>query len=108
MGIGVSIFVIALGAIIAFGVEASLGWLNLNVVGWVLMLAGLTSLILTMHFWNRRRRAADLLQEHHYYGHAGPRPPSQADTVPVVEDRHPAVEKRPVVEKRTTEERETL
>lgn len=85
MGIGVSIFVIATGAIIAFGVEYSLGWLDLNVVGWVLMLAGLTSLILTLHFWNRRRRAAELLQERAYYGHAGPRPPSQRETVRVDE-----------------------
>ena len=43
MGIGASIFLIALGAIFAFAVDANLGWLNLNVVGWVLMLAGVLS-----------------------------------------------------------------
>ena len=37
MGIGGSIFLIALGAILAFAVEADLGWLDLSVVGWVLM-----------------------------------------------------------------------
>ncbi len=56
MGIGGSIFLIALGAILAFAVEADLGFLDLNVVGWVLMLAGLVGLILTMWFWNSRRR----------------------------------------------------
>ena len=57
MGIGGSIFLIALGAIFAFAVEADLGWLNLAVVGWVLMLAGVAGLLITLYFWNSRRRA---------------------------------------------------
>ncbi|MFF5172463.1 DUF6458 family protein [Micromonospora sp. NPDC000089] len=56
MGIGGSIFLIALGAIFAFAVDANLGWLDLHVVGWVLMLAGLAGLITTLYFWNTRRR----------------------------------------------------
>ncbi|MFJ8578901.1 DUF6458 family protein [Micromonospora sp. NPDC093277] len=56
MGIGASIFLIALGAIFAFAVDANLGWLNLNVVGWVLMLAGVIGLVITLYFWNSRRR----------------------------------------------------
>ena len=57
MGIGGSIFLIALGAIFAFAVEADLGWLNLSVVGWVLMLTGVAGLLMTLYFWNSRRRA---------------------------------------------------
>jgi len=56
MGIGGSIFLIAIGAIIAFGVHLQMGWLDLRVVGWVLMLAGFVGLILTLWFWNSRRR----------------------------------------------------
>lgn len=56
MGIGAGIFLIALGAIVAFAIDADLGWLNLNVVGWVLMLAGLAGLLTTLYFWNTRRR----------------------------------------------------
>jgi hypothetical protein len=57
MGIGGSIFLIALGAIIAFGVtNQSLGPLDLNVIGWVLMLAGLVSLGITLYLWSSRRR----------------------------------------------------
>ncbi|MGW5556598.1 DUF6458 family protein [Micromonospora sp. NPDC003944] len=56
MGIGGSIFLIALGAIFAFAVEADLGWLNLAVVGWVLMLAGVAGLLATLYFWSSRRR----------------------------------------------------
>ncbi|GIJ79885.1 hypothetical protein SAMN05443287_107257 [Micromonospora phaseoli] len=58
MGIGGSIFLIALGAIFAFAVEAEVGWLDLSVVGWVLMLAGVAGLITTLYFWNSRRRPA--------------------------------------------------
>ncbi|MGR6316482.1 DUF6458 family protein [Micromonospora soli] len=56
MGIGASIFLIAVGAIFAFAIDANLGWLDLNVVGWVLMLVGLVGLIMTMYFWSSRRR----------------------------------------------------
>ena len=49
-------FLIAVGAIIAFGVHIHLGWLDLSVVGWVLMLAGFVGLVLTLWFWNSRRR----------------------------------------------------
>jgi hypothetical protein len=56
VGIGGSIFLIALGAILAFAVHASLGFVSIQVVGWVLMGAGAVGLILTLWFWNSRRR----------------------------------------------------
>jgi hypothetical protein len=62
MGIGGSIFLIALGAILAFAVEANLGWLDINVVGWVLMIAGFAGLVLTMWFWQNRRRPTTVVQ----------------------------------------------
>jgi hypothetical protein len=78
VGIGGSIFLIAVGAIIAFGVNASVGWLDLSVVGWVLMLAGLVGLILTLWFWQSRRRivtttpvARDRLVEERYRTEVG-------------------------------------
>lgn len=56
MGIGGSIFLIALGAIIAFGVkDKNVGPFDLSVIGWVLMLAGLAGAALTTYFWNTRR-----------------------------------------------------
>jgi Na+/proline symporter len=56
MGIGGSIFLIALGAILAFAVNADIGVLDLSIVGWVLMVAGLAGLIITIWFWQSRRR----------------------------------------------------
>ena len=56
MGIGGSIFLLALGAILAFAVNADISGIDINVVGYVLMLAGLVGLIITLWFWNSRRR----------------------------------------------------
>jgi hypothetical protein len=58
VGIGGSIFLIALGAILAFAVHASLGFVSIQVIGWVLMAAGAVGLILTLWFWSNRRRTA--------------------------------------------------
>ena len=55
MGIGGGIFLVALGAILAFAVHAKLSWLDVNVVGWVLLLAGIAVIALTIWFWQERR-----------------------------------------------------
>lgn len=56
MGIGASIFMIAVGAILTFALDIQLGVLNLDVVGWILMAAGVLGLILTLTIWAPRRR----------------------------------------------------
>jgi hypothetical protein len=56
MGIGGSIFLLALGAILAFAVNAHISGIDINVIGWVLMAAGLVGLIITIWYWNRGRR----------------------------------------------------
>jgi len=58
MGIGVGIFLIALGAILTFAVDWTVGGLDLKAVGWVLMAAGVLGLVLFFYFWNRRRTPA--------------------------------------------------
>jgi uncharacterized membrane protein YbhN (UPF0104 family) len=73
MGIGGSIFLIALGAIIAFGVKRDLSWLDLDVVGWVLMLCGLAGLVLTISFWMTRRRTQVIERPHNARNHEQPR-----------------------------------
>ncbi|SCL22591.1 hypothetical protein GA0070624_2560 [Micromonospora rhizosphaerae] len=55
MGIGTSIFLIAVGAILTFALNASIGGVNLDVVGWILMAAGVLGLIMTTLVWGRRR-----------------------------------------------------
>ena len=56
MGIGGSIFLLALGAILAFAVNANISGIDINVIGWILMAAGLIGLVITLWFWNSRRR----------------------------------------------------
>jgi hypothetical protein len=65
MGIPVSIFLIAIGAILAFAVSATTSGVNIHTVGWILMAAGLVGLVLSMilwdswaggGYWGRRRR----------------------------------------------------
>ena len=56
MGIGASIFLLALGAILAFAVEADISGLDIGVIGWILMIAGFAGLVITLWFWNSRRR----------------------------------------------------
>lgn len=57
MGIGAGIFLIALGAIITFGITGdNIWWLDLDAVGWVLIAAGLAVLTFTLWYLRSRRR----------------------------------------------------
>lgn len=55
MGIGIGIFLIALGAILTFAVDWTVAGLDLHIVGWILMIVGIGGLIMFFTFWNRRR-----------------------------------------------------
>ena len=55
MGIGVGIFLIIVGAILTFALQVTVAGVDLRVVGWILMLAGVAGLVLFFYFWNRRR-----------------------------------------------------
>ena len=57
MGIGASVFLIAVGAILTFALEIRIGVLNLDIVGWILMAAGVIGLIMTTLVWGPRRRS---------------------------------------------------
>jgi len=82
MGIGGGIFLIALGAILTFAVRANVSWIDVHVVGWVLMLAGAAVLGLTIYFWRQRRARRELtLVEQARYAHDpnGPVTPEPPD-----------------------------
>lgn len=71
MGIGVGIFLIAVGAILTFAVDATLAGLDLNVVGWILMLAGTAGLIIFFYLRHRRRPTRAAATEPGRYDEAG-------------------------------------
>ena len=58
MGIGVGIVLAAFGAILAFAVNATISGLDLSVVGWVLMAAGIIGVLIEVAVFAPRRRVA--------------------------------------------------
>jgi hypothetical protein len=69
MGFGVGIFLVALGAILAFAVHASVSGLDLAVVGWILMGAGVLGIVLELAVFAPRRRVTTYA-EHPLPAHA--------------------------------------
>jgi len=70
MGIGVSIFLIAVGAILAFAVEYEVGGVDIQVIGFILMAVGLIGLIMTAFIFGPRSRTAgrgDVVEERRTY-----------------------------------------
>jgi len=52
MGIGVSLLLIAVGAILTWAVHASTSGIDVNAVGVILMVVGFVGLVLSMIFWS--------------------------------------------------------
>ena len=93
MGIGASVFMLAVGAIITFAFNIRVGWLDLDIVGWVLMAAGALGLILTLTVFSGRRRTTVVDQSVPAAPAAYPR---AGTTERVVEERSPYDVDRPL------------
>jgi hypothetical protein len=52
MGIGVGLFLIAVGAILTFAVETTAEGFDINAIGVILMIVGGLGLLLSMLFWS--------------------------------------------------------
>lgn len=52
MGIGVSIFLLAVGAILAFAVDFEASGVDINTVGVILMVVGAIGALFSMLFWS--------------------------------------------------------
>ena len=52
MGIGVSLILIAAGAILTWAVNATTSGLDINTVGVILMVVGVVGLLLSLMFWS--------------------------------------------------------
>jgi hypothetical protein len=63
MGIGVSIFLIAVGAILTFAVHATLSGVSIQTIGVILMIAGALGLIVALMIFGPRRRAGGVVEE---------------------------------------------
>jgi hypothetical protein len=58
MGIGASIFLLVVGAILTFALDLNVGGVDLDVVGWILMIGGVVGLIFTTLIWGPRSRTS--------------------------------------------------
>jgi len=58
MGIGVSVFLIAVGAILTFALDVSVSGMNLDVIGIILMIAGVIGIVVDLVIFAPRRRDA--------------------------------------------------
>ncbi len=52
MGIGVSLILVAVGAILALAVNTEVSGLNIHTVGWIVLIVGAVGLVLSMIFWS--------------------------------------------------------
>jgi hypothetical protein len=56
MRLGTSVFLLALGAVLAFAVDVQVSGIDLDVVGWILMAAGVLGIVVELAVWAPRRR----------------------------------------------------
>ena len=52
MGIGISIVLVAVGAVLTFALEREVEGINLDTVGIILMIVGSIGLVVSMLFWS--------------------------------------------------------
>ncbi|HWB65830.1 MAG TPA: DUF6458 family protein [Mycobacteriales bacterium] len=79
MGIGVSVFLIAVGAVLAFAVNATVSGVDLVTIGAILMGVGALGLLVTLLIFAPRQRAArGEVVEHRVYDRTTP-PPTYSD-----------------------------
>lgn len=52
MGLGVGIFLAAIGAILIWAVNTSVSGVNIHTIGWILLIVGIVGVVLSMIFWS--------------------------------------------------------
>ena len=91
MEIGLSLFLIALGAILAWAVNGTVTGIDIRVVGAILMVVGVVGLVLSMVFWSSFAPFADRAPFRRRVPRSVAPPP---DTV-VVRERTSTIEEAP-------------
>jgi hypothetical protein len=98
MGIGVSILLIAVGAVLVWGVTQDADGLNVDAIGVILMIVGLAGLLISLFFWESwgrsfrggaRRRSTYVEGDAGYVAPAAPAAPVAQRRVDVVEEDVP-------------------
>jgi len=72
VGIGASIFLIAVGLILAFAVQVSVAGIDLHLVGLILTGVGVLGLVMFFTIWGPRRRTATMVRDQRTMTPGGP------------------------------------
>lgn len=106
MGIGVSIFLLATGAVLSWGVESDPNQVNLDNIGLILMLVGGLGLLMSLLLlddwapWSRRRRDTAVNDERITYERVLPEEVVLSEPLP-----RQRVAEEPLVRRRVTNQR---
>ena len=52
MGLGVGLLLAAVGAVLAFAVNATVSGVDIHTIGWILLIVGIVGILLSMIFWS--------------------------------------------------------
>jgi len=52
MGLGIGLILAAVGAVLAFAVDATVSGVNIHTVGWILLIVGIVGILLSLVFWS--------------------------------------------------------
>jgi hypothetical protein len=67
MGIGTSLFLIAVGAILYFAVDASVSGIEITTIGIILMVVGVLGLLISLFFLSSARRDRTVVRDRDAY-----------------------------------------
>jgi hypothetical protein len=67
MGIGTSLFLIAVGAILYFAVDASVSGIEITTIGIILMVVGVLGLLISLFFLSSARRDRTIVRDRDVY-----------------------------------------
>jgi len=52
MGLGVGLILAAVGAVLAFAVDATVSGVDIHTIGWILLIVGIAGILLSLVFWS--------------------------------------------------------
>ena len=81
MGLGVGLFLAAVGAVLAFAVNATVSGVDIHTIGWILLIVGIVGILLSLIFWSSWAGPGDFTPPAHDLrrrGPAGPAAPAAA------------------------------
>jgi hypothetical protein len=81
MGIGASVFLIAVGLILALAVDVNVAGLDIQLIGWILAIAGVIGLVTSFALFGPRRRRTTTVVDQSARVEPGAYHPQQRRTV---------------------------